>query len=99
MTAWDLLVMSPAVYFTMFYSVQFVFNDPKGIRRFDTGAVYNKWRTNIKSDVRNLLAFWVPVHMINFTFVPMHFRSLFALSTGVIWSSIMSHVRGHYDKE
>jgi len=97
MTAWDLLVMSPACYFTLFYSVQFVFCDPKGIRRFDSQAVYTKWRGNIKEDVRNLLAFWVPVHMINFTLLPFHFRSLFALSTGIVWSSIMSLCRGHYD--
>ena len=51
-------------------------------------------RENFVGDNSAAAGFWLPIHYLNFKFVPLHYRMAFMSVTGVGWSAIMSVKRG-----
>lgn len=89
MVALDQLVVFPAVYFPLFYSLQ-AWLDPElciadGIER---------WRSSLWSDCTAAWTVWTPVQMANFTIVPIQWRAPLISITGVFWTVFLSHSKG-----
>jgi len=87
----DQCVHHPLMYFPVFYSLKEVVAGGSawtGLMRF---------RENYKEDMVALWKVWVPATIINFTFSPMWLRIPFVASTSLIWTVILSAMRGSND--
>ena len=51
-------------------------------------------KNNFVDDATILTAFWIPAHVINFKYVPIHYRMPFMSVIGIAWCGILSYVRG-----
>jgi hypothetical protein len=96
----DVYIQSTFVYFPLFYIAQESINMRA---RVSAGALtvtnvveqaMTKWRTNLMEDVKLLSIVWIPLHYINFKFLPVHQRMPFMAVAGVLWSAVLSFERG-----
>ena len=60
----------PFIYFPTFYTVKSVVER----QAHPLEHAYNKWRNEIWESCKALWTLWVPAQIINFAFVPRHFR-------------------------
>jgi len=87
----DQFVHHPLAYFPAFYSLKEVVN---GGSISDGLAKYSK---NYQEDLVALWKLWVPSTIINFTFMPMHMRIPWVATTSLLWTCILSYMRGGDD--
>lgn len=94
----DAGVHTPTLYFLCFYGMQAVrqtglqaaLADPAAVAR-DAVAT---WKRNFWGDFAMSLCVWVPLHYMNFRFAPVHWRQPVVAASGLVWSGVMSVVRG-----
>ena len=89
----DQCVHHPFLYFPVFYSIKEVV---AGNTVMDG---LTKYRGNMSEDMVALWKVWVPATIINFSFCPMWARIPFVASTSLIWTFILSSMRGSNDIE
>lgn len=89
----DQFVHHPLLYFPVFYSI-------KEIVTSDAPDLYKaigKYRENMTEDLQALWKVWVPSTFLNFAFMPMWARIPWVASTSLIWTCILSAMRGSSD--
>jgi predicted amino acid-binding ACT domain protein len=52
------------------------------------------YRVNMREDLLALWKIWVPATLINFAFMPMHLRIPFTAGVSLLWTAILSAMRG-----
>jgi predicted amino acid-binding ACT domain protein len=60
----------------------------------DLERVLGEYRQNMKEDLIALWKVWVPATFVNFFFAPMHLRIVGVAATSLIWTCILSIMRG-----
>jgi hypothetical protein len=86
----DQCVHHPLMYFPVFYCTrELVVHDKPDLKR-----CLNEYRGNMKEDLVALWKVWVPSTIINFAFMPMWARIPFVAATSLLWTSILSAMRG-----
>lgn len=60
----------------------------------DIGKCLANYRANMKEDLLALWKIWVPAMIINFSFMPMHARIPFAAGVSLLWTMVLSAMRG-----
>lgn len=60
----------------------------------DLKRVMNEYRVNMKEDLLALWKVWVPATFANFFFAPMHLRIVGVAATSLVWTCILSVMRG-----
>jgi len=84
----DQCVHHPLMYFPVFYSLKEVV----GGGSVEGGLA--KYRENWWEDLQALWKVWVPATMFNFTFSPMYMRIPVVATTSMLWTCILSAMRG-----
>lgn len=89
----DQFVHHPLLYFPTFYCLKEVVkgNPPQ--------AGLDLYAKNYQEDLIALWKLWVPSTIINFSIMPMHLRIPWVASTSLIWTCIISYMRGSSDVE
>jgi len=89
----DQAVHHPLMYFPVFYMIKdFVTSDsPNPVR------AVSEYAGNIKEDLVALWKVWIPSTFLNFAFMPMYARIPWVASTSLIWTCILSAMRGSSD--
>mmetsp|Transcript_11449 Transcript_11449/g.22809 ORF Transcript_11449/g.22809 Transcript_11449/m.22809 type:complete len:422 (+) Transcript_11449:40-1305(+) len=92
----DQFVHHPLLYFPVFYATKeiVVNKDKPDLYR---AIVTDYFGTNLKDDLSALWKVWVPSTIINFSFMPMWGRIPWVASTSLIWTCILSMMRGGSD--
>lgn len=88
----DQCVHHPLLYFPTFYVTREVIE-----RGFSGDSVQNalsKYRMNVSEDMVALWKVWVPVTCLNFAFSPMWLRIPVVATTSLVWTAILSAMRG-----
>jgi hypothetical protein len=86
----DQCVHHPLMYFPAFYITKELVMTEKP----DIGRVLSDYRANMKEDLTALWKLWVPGTLINFAFMPMHYRIPFAAGISLVWTMVLSAMRG-----
>mmetsp|Transcript_46371 Transcript_46371/g.148071 ORF Transcript_46371/g.148071 Transcript_46371/m.148071 type:complete len:206 (-) Transcript_46371:106-723(-) len=89
----ELLVHGPFLYFPAFYVCQECVMSGKlslGVCR----SALRRYATNVATDMPNCWKVWVPTQVVNFSMVPMHWRTPYVAGVSVVWSCILSAMRG-----
>ena len=81
-------VHHPILYFPAFYATKLLVNGGTLSQAAD------QYRTNFSSDLLALWKLWVPATIINFTLSPFWLRIPFVASTSLVWTCILSAMRG-----
>ena len=89
----DQFVHHPLLYFPVFYGLKEVVNGGT------VGGGLAKYAKNYNEDLPALWKLWVPSTIINFSIMPMHLRIPWVASTSLIWTCIISYMRGGDDTE
>ena len=89
----DQFVHHPLLYFPVFYSLKEVVNGGT------VGGGLSKYANNYAEDLPALWKLWLPATIINFSVMPMHLRIPWVASTSLIWTCIISSMRGSNDVE
>mmetsp|Transcript_30328 Transcript_30328/g.66513 ORF Transcript_30328/g.66513 Transcript_30328/m.66513 type:complete len:419 (-) Transcript_30328:464-1720(-) len=84
----DQFVHHPIMYFPAFYSLKEVVNGGTPQMGIE------KYRKNCTEDLLALWKLWVPSMIINFTFMPMYGRIPWVATTSLLWTCILSYMRG-----
>lgn len=89
----DQMVHHPLMYFPVFYMIKdFVTSDaPNPVR------AVTEYSHNVKEDLVALWKVWIPSTFLNFAFMPMWARIPWVASTSLIWTCILSAMRGGSD--
>merc|ERR1719393_1094964 len=89
----DQMVHHPLMYFPVFYMIKdFVTSDsPSPVR------AVSSYTENMQEDLLALWKIWVPSTLVNFAFMPMWGRIPWVASTSLIWTCILSAMRGSSD--
>ena len=69
-------------------AVQRSFSDPR-LRLL----IEKKIRDDVLTTISTSALFWIPITTINFQFVPLNFRTIFASSMGVCWNTFLSWIQ------
>jgi len=86
----DQMVHHPLLYFPVFYTIKdFVTSDKP-----DPFRAVTEYSHNIKEDLVALWKVWIPSTFLNFAFMPMWARIPWVASTSLIWTCILSAMRG-----
>lgn len=94
----DQFVHHPLMYFPAFYMLKEAVNGTGSLgEKCSTGL--EKYGRNYKEDLVALWKLWVPSTIINFAFMPMALRIPWVASTSLIWTCIISAMRGSTDVE
>jgi predicted amino acid-binding ACT domain protein len=86
----DQFVHHPLMYFPVFYGTRELVMSEKP----DLMAAMSTYKTNMKEDLAALWKVWVPSTFINFAFMPMWARVPWVAGTSLIWTCILSAMRG-----
>ena len=87
----DQCVHHPLMYFPAFYCTrELVVHSDKP----DLMKCLREYRNNIKEDLLALWTIWVPATLFNFAFMPMWARIPTVATTSLVWSVILSTMRG-----
>lgn len=89
LTFLDIGIHTPLMYYPSFYMIKGYLENQSMNKVIDT---YNE---NIKNDMIAMWKVWLPAQMINFTFIPIHFRMPFITSVSFGWTIILSLMRGN----
>mmetsp|Transcript_12949 Transcript_12949/g.20766 ORF Transcript_12949/g.20766 Transcript_12949/m.20766 type:complete len:408 (+) Transcript_12949:69-1292(+) len=84
----DQCIHHPFFYFPSFYAMKEIVVGGK------LQDAKKKYQRNFKDDIFALWKIWVPATMVNFTFMPMWGRIPFVASTSLVWTCILSYMRG-----
>lgn len=86
----DQCVHHPLLYFPVFYTIkEFVMKPEPSVRN-----ALNQYRTNFSEDIPALWKIWMPATILNFAFMPMWGRIPTVAATSMVWSCILSAMRG-----
>ena len=86
----DTCIHLPCFFFPQFYVFQsLVYN-----KSLSLSKSIARWKENFADDFRNCLMVWVPLDLIMFAYIPLHLRTPFVASAGLIWPILMSFKRG-----
>ena len=86
----DQCVHHPFMYFPAFYCTkELVMSDKPDVMK-----VLSDYRKNMKEDLLALWKIWVPATLCNFAFMPMHFRIPFVAGVSLLWTCVLSAMRG-----
>jgi predicted amino acid-binding ACT domain protein len=87
----DQCVHHPLLYFPVFYLTKelVVNSDKPNVRK----CLTDYWN-NMSEDLSALWKIWVPCTIVNFAFMPMHLRIPFTAGVSMIWSCVLSAMRG-----
>ena len=89
----DQMVHHPIMYFPVFYMIKdFVTSDKP-----DPVRAVGEYRTNMSEDLIALWKVWIPSTFLNFSLMPMWGRIPWVASTSLIWTCILSAMRGGSD--
>ena len=87
----DQFVVSPFIYFPAFYATrEIVTNADKP----DMNRAMTAYRKNMTEDLIALWKIWVPSMFLNFAFMPMWARIPWVTTTSLLWTCIISAMRG-----
>jgi len=87
----DQCIHHPLMYFPAFYCTkEMVVSEGNP----DFRRCLQEYRTNMKEDMLALWKIWVPATMVNFAFMPMHMRIPFVAGVSLLWTCILSTMRG-----
>jgi glycine cleavage system regulatory protein len=89
----DQCVHHPLLYFPTFYMIK----DAVTTGRPDPVRAVNQFAGNFREDMVALWKVWVPSTFLNFAFMPMYLRIPWVASTSLIWTCILSAMRGGSD--
>ena len=92
----DQCVHHPLMYFPAFYiTKELVMCGSKNADgKPDISRVLSEYRANMKEDLLALWKIWVPCTIFNFAFMPMHLRIPFAAGVSLLWTAVLSAMRG-----
>ncbi|KAG8470809.1 hypothetical protein KFE25_009230 [Diacronema lutheri] len=90
----DQCVHHPLMYFPVFYMIK----DAVTSDSPDPVRAVRQFGTNMKEDMIALWKVWVPSTFLNFAFMPMYLRIPWVASTSLIWTCILSTMRGGSDQ-
>ena len=90
----DQFVHHPLMYFPVFYMIKDFVSQPD--KPDPVGAV-KQYQVNMKEDLCALWKVWIPSTLLNFSFMPMWGRIPWVASTSLIWTCILSAMRGGSD--
>jgi protein Mpv17 len=92
--AWDQLVVMPTLFLPAYYTIKTLALSPEesASQRILDGL--KSWRSNIWEDINASWMIWVPAQLINFGFVPMHFRIPFVALVSTLYTAVLSYTRG-----
>jgi hypothetical protein len=90
------------IYFPLFYiSKEAIYSglnaDQRALSQVTQDALV-KYKTNLVEDTISCCKVWFPLNVINFTFLPLHWRQPFLSGAGLIWVFILSLSRGNENK-
>lgn len=86
----DQCLHHPLMYFPAFYiTKEYIMKKDPSLTR-----CLQEYRTNVKEDLLALWKIWVPCTIVNFTFMPYHLRIPFTAGVSLIWTCILSVMRG-----
>lgn len=86
----DQCVHHPLMYFPAFYCTrELVMQENPNI-----GRCLKEYRNNMSEDMLALWKVWVPATFVNFAFMPMYARIPFVASVSLLWTCILSSMRG-----
>lgn len=86
----DQAVHHPLMYFPAFYCTKELVMSEKP----DLVKVLKEYKANMSEDLIALWKVWVPSTIINFAFMPMHARIPWVAGTSLLWTCILSAMRG-----
>jgi predicted amino acid-binding ACT domain protein len=86
----DQCVHHPLLYFPVFYCTREVVMQ----KQPDFRRCLEDYHRNLKEDLLALWTIWVPAMAINFSFMPMYARIPFVASVSLLWTCILSSMRG-----
>ncbi|GMI49417.1 hypothetical protein ScalyP_jg11595 [Parmales sp. scaly parma] len=89
----DQLIHHPLMYFPAFYITKEVVTSG-GLRNADIMKALNTYKQNMSDDLLALWKIWIPSTILNFAFMPMWARIPWVASTSLIWTCILSGMRG-----
>ena len=87
----DQCVHHPLMYFPAFYCTKEIVMAEGSP---DLKRCLQEYRNNMSEDMQALWKIWVPATMVNFTFMPMHLRIPFVAGVSLVWTCILSTMRG-----
>ena len=81
------------MYFPVFYATKEIVTNPENpdLKR---AIIDDYFKTNFKEDMLALWKIWIPSTVLNFTFMPLWGRIPWVASTSLIWTCILSMMRG-----
>lgn len=88
----DQCVHHPFCYFPVFYAVR------EFAKGGDLVTAREKYVANFRDDVLALWKIWVPATVCNFAFSPMYMRIPVVAATSLVWTSVLSMMRGAGDE-
>ena len=89
LVATEQLIHTPFVFLPCFYMTKEVVEGDGNV-----DVALTKWRTNIIPDMCADMVIWVPSNLVNFAFVPQHFRVPFVALTSFAYTMVLSFMRG-----
>jgi protein Mpv17 len=92
-TVFDQTINTGVWYYPLFYVIQ----DAIMLGKVDENTVpdgLNRYRNNMYADMTNCWKLWIPAQLVNFTLVPVNFRSPYAAGISACWTCILSNLRG-----
>ena len=54
---------------------------------------WNNYKDNFVKDTAAMAIVWIPLHMVNFRFIPLVHRFPFVATTGIIWTTVFSFLQ------
>jgi predicted amino acid-binding ACT domain protein len=92
----DQCVHHPLMYFPAFYITKELVMGPSNNAsgKPEIGRVLGEYRRNMNEDLLALWKIWVPATLFNFAFMPMHLRIPFVAGVSLLWTSVLSAMRG-----
>lgn len=97
-TALEQFVHTPLCFFPAYYIFkESCLGDPKKREEAGQGIVtyaLTHYMGNFKYDMFADMGIWIPSHIINFTFMPMHLRIPWVATTSFVYCMVLSYMRG-----
>ena len=87
----DQCIHHPLLYFPAFYCTKELVMNPQ---QPNFVRCMQEYRNNMMEDLSALWKIWVPATLINFAFMPMHLRIPFTAGVSLLWTCILSTMRG-----
>lgn len=91
----DQAMHHPFMYFPCFYFVRELVSNGDPFKAKDVAL--KKWQDNFWPDLNALWKIWVPAMTVNFAICPLWLRIPFVSATSMLWTCILSYMRGDDD--